>query len=85
LGPGTRNDTLCRMETTNQVSHDRVNGNGLWLTGAYLPGIMPRTEIVLVGYWDGLTGKLRISGHRTGNKFRSWVARSIVRLGHPRK
>ncbi|MCR4429114.1 MAG: hypothetical protein NUV68_07275 [Caldiserica bacterium] len=72
---------LIKLETTSRVSHDRWDENGLWLTGSYLPNLIPRADIVLVGFWDSFTGKLRISGHRTGNKFRGWGARSIVRLG----
>jgi len=73
---------LTRLETTNQVCHDRHDGNALWLLGAYMPSSMPNAKLVPVGYWDSDAGRLlRLTAHRTGNRLRTWVARSMVRLG----
>lgn len=73
---------LIQLETTNQISHDRHDNNALWLLGSYMPESMPNAKLVPVGFWDSNAGpKLRLSAHRTSNKLRSWVARSIVRLG----
>jgi hypothetical protein len=77
---------ITRLETTNQVSHDRHDGNALWLLGSYMPNSMPHAELVPVGYWDRDAGRrLRLSAHRTGNRLRTWVARSTVRLGTGRE
>jgi len=71
---------VTRLETTNQVSHDRYDSNALWLLGSYIR--VPYADLVPVGYWDRDNGRmLRLSAHRTGNRLRGWVARSMVRLG----
>jgi hypothetical protein len=73
---------VTRLETTNQVSHDRHDGNALWFLGSYMPSSMPNAKLVPAGYWDSDAGRrLRLTAHRTGNRLRTWVARSIVRLG----
>jgi hypothetical protein len=73
---------ITRLETTNQVSHDRYDSNALWLLGTYMPNSMPTPHIVPVGYWSRDAGrKMHLSAHRTGNRLRGWVARSTVRLG----
>jgi len=73
---------ITRLETTNQVSHDRYDSNALWLLGSYMPNSMPTPHLVLVGYWSREAGrKMYLSAHRTGNRLRGWVARSMVRLG----
>jgi len=73
---------MTQLETTNQVSHDRYDGNALWLLGSYMPGSMPTPHLVPVGYWSRDGGrKMHLSAHRTGNRLRGWVARSTVRLG----
>ena len=73
---------ITRLETTNQVSHDRYDINALWLLGTYMPNSMPTAHIVPVGYWSRDAGrKMYLSAHRTGNRLRGWVARSMVRLG----
>ncbi len=73
---------ITQLETTNQVSHDRHDGNALWLLGSYMPNSMPNAKLVPVGYWDRDAGRrMRLSAHRTGNRLRTWVARSTVRLG----
>lgn len=73
---------ITQLETTNQVSHDRYDSNALWLLGSYMPNSMPNAELVPVGYWDRDAGRrMRLSAHRTGNRLRTWVARSTVRLG----
>ena len=72
---------ITQLETTNQVSHDRYDGNALWLLGSYMPNLMPNALLVPVGYWDRDSGRrMRLSTHRTGNRLRAWVARSMVRL-----
>jgi len=73
---------IIQLETTNQVSHDRHDSNALWLLGSYMPNSMPNAELVPVGYWDRDAGRrMRLSAHRTGNRLRAWMARSMVRLG----
>jgi hypothetical protein len=73
---------IIRLETTNQVSHDRSDGNALWLLGLYLPNSMPNVRIVPTGNWVSDAGRrIYLGAHRTGNRFRDWVARSTVRLG----
>jgi hypothetical protein len=70
-----------QLETTNQVSHDRHDSNALWLLGSYVPNLGGNRlkSLVPVGYWD--RGRLYLSVHRSGNRFRIGVARSMVRLG----
>ena len=74
---------VTQMETANQVSHARYDRNALWLIGAYVPDLGRRglTNLVLVGYWDRPKGRMYLSAHRSGNRFKGWVARSTVRLG----
>ena len=73
---------VTQLETIHQVSHDRHDGNILWLLGAYLPDAVPYAELVPAFYWDSDAGRrLRLSTHRTGNRFRGCAARSVVRLG----
>ena len=43
----------------------------------------PTPHIVPVGYWARDAGrKMHLSAHRTGNRLRGWVVRSMVRLGN---
>jgi len=71
-----------QLEITNQVSHDRYDGNALWLLGTYVPKSMKSSGLVPVGYWARDAGrKMHVSAHRPGNRLRAWVARSTVRLG----
>ena len=74
---------VTQLETTNQVSHDRYDSNALWLLGSYMPnsGHQGLTNLVPVGYWDRVHGRIYLSAHRSGNRLRGWVARSTVRLG----
>lgn len=73
---------ITQLETTNQVSHDRSDGNGLWMLGAYMPDSMPNARLVPTGNWSSDAGRrIYMGAHRTGNSFRSWAARSTVRLG----
>lgn len=73
---------ITQLETTNQISHDRNDSNALWLLGSYMPDSMPNAKLVPVGYWDRKAGRrLRLTAHRTNNRLRTWVARSMVRLG----
>jgi hypothetical protein len=73
---------ITHLETTNQVSHDRYDANALWLFGSYIPDLMPKALVVPVGYWSRNVGrKMYLSAHRTANRFKYWVGRSIVRLG----
>jgi hypothetical protein len=69
-----------QLETTNQVSHARYDSNALWLLGMYLPnsGRKGMTNLVPAGYWD--RGRIYLSLHRSGNRFKICVARSMVRL-----
>ncbi|MBN1901833.1 hypothetical protein JW926_10975 [Candidatus Sumerlaeota bacterium] len=70
------------LETKNQVSHDRYDNNALWLFDSYIPDIMPQALLVPVGYWSRDIGrKMYMSAHRTGNRFKAWVGRSMVRFG----
>ena len=74
---------ITQLEITNQVSHDRYDSNALWLLGSYMPNSMPTPHLVPVGYWSREGGrKMHLSAHRTGNRLRGWVARSVVRLGN---
>ena len=74
---------ITRLVQTNQVSFDRQDSSGLWLLGAYLPDLPKTPNLVLVGNWSRELGqKLYLSSHRTGNHFREWGARSMVRLGY---
>jgi len=71
-----------QLETTNQVSHDRYDGNALWLLGSYIPNLgIGLGKLVPVGYWARVPGRMDVSAHRSGNRLRGWVARSTVRLG----
>ena len=72
---------ITRLESTNQVSHDRNDSNALWFLGSYMPnsGEKRLKRLVPVGYWYGR--RLYLSVHRSGNRLRAWVARSMVRLG----
>ena len=72
---------ITRLETTDQVSHDRYHNNALWLLGSYMPnlGETRLKRLVSVGYW--YRARLYLSVHRSGNRLRAWVARSTVRFG----
>jgi hypothetical protein len=72
---------ITRLEYSNQVSHDRHDSNALWLLGSYIPnlGESRLRRLVPVGYW--YRKRLYLSVHRSGNRIRDWVARSMVRLG----
>lgn len=73
---------ITQLETTNQVSHDRSDGNALWLLGSYMPNSMPNARLVPTGNWARDAGRrIYLSAHRTRNRLRDWVARSTVRLG----
>jgi len=73
---------ITQLETTNQVSHDRYDSNALWLLGSYMPNSMPNSLLVPTGNWARDAGRrLYLSAHRSGNRLRAWVARSMVRLG----
>ena len=73
---------LTQLETTGQVGHDRCDGNALWLLGTYLPHLMPTPHLVPVGYGSRDVGrKMYLTAHRTGNRLKVCVARTVVRLG----
>jgi hypothetical protein len=83
---------VTQLESTNQVSHDRYDSNALWLLGSYVPnsGFGLRSDsgrawgvrnLVPVGYWARVPGRMDVSAHRSGNRLKGWVARSMVRLG----
>ncbi len=72
---------LTRLETTGQVSHDRSDGNALWMLGSYMPTLMPDALIVPTGNWASKAGRrMYVGAHRTGNRLKGLVARSMVRL-----
>lgn len=72
---------ITRLETKNEASHDRYDNNALWLFGNYIPDIMPKALLVPVGYWSSDVGrKMYMSAHRTANRLKCCVARSMVRL-----
>jgi len=72
---------LTQLETTGQVSHDRADGNSLWMLGTYMPDVMPDALLVPTGNWARDAGqRMYMGAHRTGNRLRAWVARSMVRL-----
>lgn len=72
---------ITQLEITNQVSHDRVDGNALWLLGTYVPDLERTPNLVLIGYWSRDVGrKLYLASHRTGNRLKGCVVRSMVRL-----
>jgi hypothetical protein len=81
---------IIQLEMTNQVSHDRYDSNALWLLGSYVPnsGFSLRSDsgrawgvrnLVPVGYWARV--RMEINAHRSANRLKGWVARSMVRLG----
>jgi hypothetical protein len=72
---------ITRLETTNQISHSREDKNASWLLGAFFPNAGEKylERLVFVGYCVG--GRLYLSVHRSANKFKCSVARSMVRLG----
>jgi len=72
---------VTQLETTNQVSHDRYDNNAMWMLGTYMPDSVPYAELVPTGYWARGPGRMYLSAHRTGNRFKLCVARSTVRLG----
>ena len=73
---------VTQLETANQVSHDRYDGNALWLLGSYMPNSgLGLRKLVPVGYWARVLGRMDVSAHRSGNRLKAWVARSTVRLG----
>ena len=72
---------VTHLEMTDQVSHDRADGNALWMLGSYMPNSIPDALIVPTGNWARDAGqRMYIGGHRTNNRIRFLVARSIVRL-----
>ena len=72
---------ITRLEITNQISHNRYDSNALWLLGSYMPnsGENRLKRLVPVGYWYHT--RLYLSVHRSGNRLRNYVARSMARLG----
>lgn len=57
---------ITRLETTHQVSHDRYDGNALWLLGAYVPSLgAGLAKLVLVGYWTRVPGRVEVGAHRS--------------------
>ena len=72
---------LTVLHATGQVSHDRSDGNALWLLGMYMPTLMPKALVVPTGHWSSGRGRrLYLGAHRTGNRFDIAVARTVVRL-----
>lgn len=72
---------VTRVERTGEVSHDRFDGNALFLLGMYMPRVMRRALLVPTANWGSERGRrLYIGAHRTNNRFAICVGRSIVRL-----
>ena len=72
---------MMHLEETGEVSHDRSDGNSLWMLGMFLPRSVPDALIVPTGNWASDAGRrMYIGAHRTNNRIRAWVARSVVRL-----
>jgi hypothetical protein len=72
---------IIQLETTNQVSYDRSNGNALWLLGSYIPNLgFGLCNLVMVGYWSRIRRGMDITAHRSGNNLTCWVAQTMVRL-----
>ncbi len=71
---------VTRLETTNQVSHDRDHSNALWLLGSFIPNLGGNRfkRLVATGYWG--RKRLYLSVHRAANRLKVSVARSMVRL-----
>lgn len=69
---------VTQLDTLDQVSHNRYDGNALWLLGSFMPN--KYSGIVPVGYWTRVPGRINMSAHRAGNRLKDWVARSMVRL-----
>jgi hypothetical protein len=72
---------ITRLEGTGEVSHDRSDGNALFMLGMYMPRVMPRALLVPTGNWASERGRrLYVGAHRTNNHFQTCVGRTVVRL-----
>lgn len=72
---------ICHMEETGEVSHDRADGNTLWLLGTFMPGSMRNALLVPTANWASHAGRrMYIGAHRTNNRVKDAVGRSMVRL-----
>ena len=72
---------LTHLETTNEVSNDVYDNNGMWCLAHYLK--ISYAEVVPTGHWHRSVGRIRLGMHRTGNKLctKSWGGSTTVRLG----
>jgi hypothetical protein len=74
---------LTRLETMNEISNDRHDGNALWLLGQYVKYVTHlKSDLVPTGWWHQFFGRVRLDAHRPGNKLctRNWGVSTIVRL-----
>ncbi len=72
---------IVHMEETGEVSHDRADGNTLWLLGMYMPTSMEHALMVPTVNWASHAGRrMYIGAHRTNNRVKDSVGRSMVRL-----
>ncbi len=77
---------LTRLETTREVSNDRLDGNALWLLGQYVKYVKQvKSGLVPTGWWHRDFGRVRLDAHRPGNRLctRSWGGSTTVRLTKP--
>jgi hypothetical protein len=72
---------LTHLETTNEVSNDVYDNNGMWCLAHYLK--ISYAEVVPTGHWHRSVGRIRLGMHRTNNKLctKSFGGSTTVRLG----
>jgi hypothetical protein len=72
---------LTHLETTNEVSNDVYDNNGMWCLAHYLK--ISYAEVVPTGHWHRSVGRIRLGMHRTNNKLctKSFGGSTMVRLG----
>ena len=71
---------LTYLETTNEVSNDVYDNNGMWCLAHYLK--ISYAEVVPTGHWHRSVGRIRLGMHRTNNKLctKSFGGSTTVRL-----
>jgi hypothetical protein len=77
---------LTHLNTTNEISNDRVDDNALWCLGQYVKYVeQVKSDLVPTGWWHRDFGRVRLDAHRPGNRLctRSWGGSSTVRLLKP--
>lgn len=72
---------LTRLETTNEISNNVFDNNGLWCLAHYLK--ISCADLVPTANWFRSVGRLRLGMHRTNNQkcTRSFGTSTVVRLG----